>query len=66
MTGAYPYHYNDVAEHFIRRFNNLANDIFDRIDAYERRPDSIDLDPNFPDENEIQFAHAEHFDGEQN
>ena len=55
MTQRYPFHYNEVADHFIRRFENLANDCFDRVDAYDRLPNNIDIDPNFPDEHEVFF-----------
>ena len=53
MTETFPDHYNEVADHFIRRFESLANDIFDRVDAYNALPHNVDIDPNYPNENEI-------------
>lgn len=53
MVERYPLHYNETANHFERRFTNLANDIADRVEAYLRLPDNIDIDPNFPGENEV-------------
>lgn len=43
----WPTHYNDVCQHFINRFDNLQNDLYDRIEQYRRQPLAIDLDPNY-------------------
>ena len=59
MTERYPLHYNEVALHFIRRFENLADDILDRVNAYDRLPNNIDIDPNYPGEHEIEVLSSD-------
>lgn len=53
IIDTWPTHYTENDEHFIRRFNNLADDIAERIVQYRARPDCIDIDPRYPHENEL-------------
>ena len=46
LTEDYPTHYNEVALHFKRRFENLKEDIFHRVEVYENHPHAVEFDPN--------------------
>lgn len=61
MTERWPEHYNDTANHFKRRFNNLASDIYERVLMYENRPNAVDIDPNHdePDDEDVYGSDGE-------
>ena len=46
LTEEYPTHYNEVAFHFKRRFDNLKEDIFHRVEVYEIHPNMVEIDPS--------------------
>ena len=55
MIERWPEHYNQTAQHFRRQFANLSADLHERVQQYENRPNSVDIDPSFdePDDEEV-------------
>ena len=55
MCERWPEHYNEIAINFKRRFENLSNDIYDRVQEYESNPNAIDIDPDNdePDDGDV-------------